>query len=71
MSEKKKLFEAYIEDNKIKIDIVSLNKKGFPFLQYALKLLEIELTRQIIETEYPEQQIQVATNEDIISRIKQ
>jgi len=66
MSERKKLFEAYIEDSKIKIDIVNTNEKGLPFLQYALKLLEIEITRRIIEQEYPESVIVSPSESDLI-----
>ena len=71
MSKRKKLFEAYIEDSKIKIEVVDTNEKGLPFMQYALSLLQIEITRRIIETECPEKLIQIPEKNIILDRLKQ
>lgn len=75
MSDHKKLFEAYLEDSKIKIDIITTNEKGLPCLLYALKLLEIEITRRIgenVKEERPELQIASPNEVDLImNRIKQ
>ena len=53
---KKLLIEAFIEGNEVKVNVIGASGTGLPILTHALKMIDMEITKQYIEILYKEQE---------------